>query len=89
MTVLNHFNFFKKWQIDHNKIKNPYVTIISPILAMREAPEVWAGEVILGTNPTSFNLLTALGILSTMRCGMFWLRAIVVCPPSGGAEETT
>ena len=31
MTVLNHFNFFKKWQIDHNKIKNPYVTIISPI----------------------------------------------------------
>ena len=56
---------------------------------MREAPQVWAGEVILDTNPTSFNLLTTSGIFSAMRCGMFWLRAIVVCPPSGGAEETT
>ena len=49
---------------------------------MREATVVWAGEVILGTNPTSLNLLTTLGILSAIRRGMFWLRAIVVCPPS-------
>ena len=54
---------------------------------MKEAAEVSAGEVILDTNPTSFNLLTTLGNLSAMRCGMFWLRAIAVCPPSGGAEE--
>ena len=54
---------------------------------MKEATEVSAGEVILGTNPTSFNLLTTSGILSAMHCGMFWLRAIAVCPPSGGAEE--
>ena len=56
---------------------------------MREAPEVWVGEVILDTNPTSFDLLTTLGIWSAMRRGVFWLRAMVVCPPSGGAEETT